>query len=159
MDGREALAQAFEAMVTARGWSQAEVTAHGGPSSTTQTKVRTDRGPLSRQTLKQLDRVMGWPAGTAHRVAQGAIPAPAAGLTIEAASTPPAPPYDTGDLMFQRPDGLTDDEWMHLKAETGEWLTWQIERVRRRGSRPRSSGALGGGSVSGTQAGRSWSAL
>ena len=50
MDGRKRLARAFGEYVDDHRWSQAEVAAMGGPSTTTQTKVRLSDGPISRQT-------------------------------------------------------------------------------------------------------------
>lgn len=53
MTGRQALAQAFGAWIDANLWTQADVVNRGGPSTTTQTKIRSTDEPLSRQTLKQ----------------------------------------------------------------------------------------------------------
>ena len=81
MDGRQALAQAFDDWYSRSGMNQSQVAAAGGPSTTTQTKVRQSDGPVSRQTLQQLDHVTGWPPGTAARYLSGepvtAIAAPA----------------------------------------------------------------------------------
>lgn len=80
MDGRRALAKAFDDWYSSSGLNQGQVAAAGGPSTTTQTKVRQDDGPISRQTLNQLDYVTGWPAGTAARILGGQQQAPADGL-------------------------------------------------------------------------------
>ena len=72
MDGRRRLAEAFGRWADAAQLSQADIAARGGPSTTTQTKVRTTDGPISRQTLRQIDHVTGWPPGTAGRLLQGA---------------------------------------------------------------------------------------
>lgn len=87
MTGRRALAQAFGAWVDANLWTQADVVNQGGPSTTTQTKIRSTDEPLSRQTLKQLDKVMGWEPGTSAAVLGGRTP-PAPGGTVGPSWTP-----------------------------------------------------------------------
>ena len=57
MDGRTRLAKAFGDWIELNGWTQTEVVAMGGPSTTTQTKVTKTDEPISRQTLKQIDRM------------------------------------------------------------------------------------------------------
>lgn len=79
MDGRRALAKAFDDWYSTSGMNQSEVAAAGGPSTTTQTKVRQGNDPISRQTLKQLDEVTGWAAGTAARIYAGVQQSPANG--------------------------------------------------------------------------------
>lgn len=95
MDGRRALAKAFDDWYSTSGMNQSEVAAAGGPSTTTQTlgtqrfrpqrlhpKLRRGRAafdPISRQTLKQLDEVTGWAAGTAARIYAGVQQSPANG--------------------------------------------------------------------------------
>ena len=74
MTGRQALAQAFGAWIDANLWTQADVVNRGGPSTTTQTKIRSTDEPLSRQTLKQVDKVMGWEPGTSALVLGGRTP-------------------------------------------------------------------------------------
>ncbi len=76
MDGRRALARAFGEYVDAQHWTQADVVEKGGPSTTTQSKIRRGNDPLSRQTLKLIDDVTKWPAGTAAAILSG-TPEPA----------------------------------------------------------------------------------
>lgn len=79
MDGREALSEAFSSWVAENGWSQIDVAKMGGPSTTTQTKITgadNTRGGLGKSTLRQVDTVMGWEAGTAARVVAGQIEPP-----------------------------------------------------------------------------------
>lgn len=79
MTGRRKLAEAFTSWVTKNKWSQSEVSARGGPSTTTQTKIRMTDEELSSRTLQQIDEVMGWPRGTAAEVAAGSREAPEPG--------------------------------------------------------------------------------
>lgn len=76
MDGYEALASAFAQWVDDNGWTQTDVAAMGGPSTSTQTKVRQGHGPFRSGTLRQVDAIMGWKPGTAQRVIRGATPPP-----------------------------------------------------------------------------------
>ena len=79
MDGREALSEAVSSWVAENGWSQIDVAKMGGPSTTTQTKITgadNTRGGLGKSTLRQVDTVMGWEAGTAARVVAGQIEPP-----------------------------------------------------------------------------------
>lgn len=81
MDGRQELAAAVDQEINRRGWSQHDVVAAGGPSTTTQTMVRTTDDPVSKQTLKKLDTAFGWAPGTASELYQGKMPAFVAPLT------------------------------------------------------------------------------
>lgn len=125
MDGRQRLAQVFGDWVDRHGYTQGEVAAMGGPSTTTQTKVRTTDGPISRQTQRQLDQLMGWPAGTSAGILRGELPPGAAEGSVSASP-------DTDDsLLFVRPPGVTDQEWIRIKDEAQGYIEWQIEKARR----------------------------
>lgn len=129
MDGRRRLAELFGAWADRHGLTQGEIAAMGGPSTTTQTKVRHTDGPISRQTLRRLDAVMGWPNGTAAGILQGEHPPGVPDLDSETVG----PSGDTEDhLLFARPDGLTDEEWETAKANAGELVRWVFEKARER---------------------------
>jgi len=72
MDGRKALAKAFGAYVDDHRLTQTDVAAAGGPSTTSQTKIRTTDAPIASQTLQKIDKVTGWPPGTSARIIAGA---------------------------------------------------------------------------------------
>lgn len=76
MDGRTRLAQAFAAHVERMQWSQEHVASLGGPSTTTQSKIIHQRGPIAPQTCEKIDVVMQWPPGTAGQVLRGEIEPP-----------------------------------------------------------------------------------
>lgn len=82
MDGRKRLAELFGEWADGRGLTQTDVAAMGGPSTTTQTKVRLTDEPISRQTIRQLEAVMGWPAGRAMAVLQGDYQEPSGSFTL-----------------------------------------------------------------------------
>lgn len=123
--GRRQLAEAFNAWMSRNGYTQTDVAAMGGPSTTTQSKVVNTDDPISRQTMKQLDTVMGWPGGTAAGIVRGEAPpdpgAEAVGAVVE----------DDDALLYARPDGLTDGEWQKIKTHAGEFVRWQIEQAMR----------------------------
>ena len=57
-----------------RGWSQAAVTAQGGPSDTLQTQIEQGRWRPSRgvdESLRKIDAGMQWEPGTASRILSG----------------------------------------------------------------------------------------
>lgn len=81
--------------------------------------MRTTDDPISRQTLKQLDAVMGWPAGTAAGILAGEAP-PNVGAPVH---------DDESTLLYERPKGLTDAEWAELRRTTGEYIEWQLNRL------------------------------
>lgn len=102
MDGRERLAKAFEGHVKRMGWSQQHVAAIGGPSTTTQTKITRGDGPLSRQTCQKIDVAMGWPWGTAGRVAAGEIDPPEG--NAKATASLALPPEQDEELLTTTAD-------------------------------------------------------
>ena len=129
--GRRRLAEMFGEWMDRNGYTQGDVAAMGGPSTTTQTKVRHTDDALSRRTLRQIDTVMGWAPGGALSVLRGDNPVPVSDPRPEMVR----PRDNTGDqLVYARPDGLTDDEWDRIVANVGEYAEWAISR------------ALGGGS-------------
>lgn len=127
MDGRRKLAEAFGAWADRHGYTQSQIAAMGGPSTTTQTKLRLGEGVVSRHTLRQLDAVMGWPAGSAARVIDGG--------EVPADNTPEivSGPGDAGSsLLVLRPNGLTDDEWASIVEESRGHLEWLVEKAARK---------------------------
>lgn len=122
MNGRQKLAAAFGDWMDRHGYTQQQVAAMGGPSTTTQSKVRLTDDPISRQTMKQLDTVMGWPAGTSAGILRGG----------DGPETVSGPAHDDeSTLMYERPKGLSDAEWAKLKASVGEYVEWQLDRFSR----------------------------
>lgn len=146
-NGRRKLAELFGAWMDHHGYTQTDVAAMGGPSTTTQSKVRNSDDSISRQTQRQLDAVMGWPPGTAAGVLQGRhvegvftptepdtpIPLPAAGEQTPPGLVSPQPVgQDEEDtLLFARPDGLSDAEWEKVRNEAGALIQWLAEKAAR----------------------------
>ena len=61
------LAKAVRDWVEQRGLTQPVISARGGPSSTSMTKVLTGRGSFAASMFLKLDRGLGWGDGTAER--------------------------------------------------------------------------------------------
>lgn len=61
----------FGEYVDRRGLTQTDIAAMGGPSTTSQTKIRTTDEPVAPGTLRKIDKVMGWEHGTAARIIAG----------------------------------------------------------------------------------------
>lgn len=124
MDGYQRLAAAFADWVDSNGWTQTEVVMRGGPSTSTQTKVRSGHGPLRSDSLRQVDTLMGWPHGTARRVTQGATPPP-----------PSLEKIDLDAITFNRPPGLSDTEWDEVRERMTSGWEWELSaRTPRRGT-------------------------
>lgn len=125
MDGREALAKAFDEWFERSGMSQAEVAAAGGPSTTSQTKVRQSDGRVARQTLQKIDAVTGWAPGTALRILRGES---LDGPTPENVGSSPD---DEDSLLFRRPAGLSDQEWRSMQERMRGGWEWELRRADR----------------------------
>lgn len=70
MDEPNELAAAIQGEMMRRSWSQVEVAAAGGPSTTTQSAISAGKS-ISRQSLAKVDVAFGWAAGTAARLYRG----------------------------------------------------------------------------------------
>lgn len=70
MDEPNELATAIQGEMRRRNWSQVEVAAAGGPSTTTQSAISAGKS-ISRQSLAKVDVAFGWAAGTAARLYRG----------------------------------------------------------------------------------------
>lgn len=81
------------------------------------------RWPQSR-TLGAVEKALGWPAGSIADMIEGGPPPTVGGDNEDAAEEP-------ADLLYRRPDGLTDEEWERVKAESREYIEWQIEKASR----------------------------
>ena len=144
-EGRRKLAELFGAWMDRNGYTQTDVAAMGGPSTTTQSKVRNSDDSISRQTLKQLEAVMGWTPGPAAGVLQGRYvegvltptePDPVPHPSRPKVTSPPleivGPTGDNEDsLIFARPDGLSDETWERITKEARGAISWLMEKAAR----------------------------
>ena len=69
------------------GIQQEEVDDHGGPSSTTMSRVERGIAPPSAKTLRKLDAGLQWQQGSAVRALEGGDPTPVLPRVLEFAQT------------------------------------------------------------------------
>ena len=125
--GPERLARYVRARREELGLSQGDVSARGGPSDTTLSKIEAGTGGLSRASVSKLDTALAWARGSARRVLDGGEPEPAAG----------AQAVDLEPAAGPRPQDLSYDElwkrWAKLLAES---LVLELEYASRRNLEP-----------------------
>jgi hypothetical protein len=83
------------------------------------------------KTQGRIEKALGWPAGTLMDIADGGEPPevdaePAQGV---GGDTQDAETED--ELLYRRPEGLTDAEWERVKEESRGFIEWQIEKAAR----------------------------
>lgn len=74
-------------------------------------------------TQGKIEKALEWPAGTLTEIVDGAEPPPLEQPTVGDV------PEDGDSLLYRRPPGLSDAEWEQLKAQTRDWIEWQINRA------------------------------
>jgi len=130
MDGRKALAKAFGAYVDDHGLTQTDVAAMGGPSTTSQTKIRMTEAPISLQTLQKIDLVMGWERGTSARIIADGLD-PSQQRTITSYSNEELAREVRRRLLLRRSE--PDDEPASQKsADEADGLNVKLSRSTRR---------------------------
>lgn len=70
-ENNEALARAVRSWIQDTGLTQAKISAAGGPSSTTMTKILSGEGQFRAAVFGQLDRALDWGEGRASEVWRG----------------------------------------------------------------------------------------
>lgn len=86
-----------------------------------------NRWPKFR-TQGRIEKALGWAAGTLTEIADGG-PAPDAAEPPVGADTDD--PETEDELMYRRPEGLSDEEWSQIKNESRGFIEWQIEKAAR----------------------------
>lgn len=120
--GRSAVRVAVQAEMGHRGWNIAQLRdATGIDNGTLGDFLSGQRWPQIK-TQGAIERALGWPAGTIAGMLAGS-PAPAVGGPTEDDET------DIGDLLYRRPEGLTDEQWEQVKQESRGFIEWQIQRA------------------------------
>lgn len=80
------------------------------------------------KTQGRIEKALGWAPGTLTAIADGA-PAPDATETPVGDDTENAAEVD--ELLYRRPEGLSDEEWAQIKDESRGFIEWQIEKAAR----------------------------
>lgn len=107
--------------------SDEKVKAAGGPSSSTMTKIRradptTPRG----DTFDRLDKALQWIGGSARRLWFGGV-APA----VSGVGQDPSTRDGAGPFLYQRPEGLSDEEWTQLELRARSYLDGLVDGASR----------------------------
>lgn len=77
------------------------------------------------KTQGRIEKAIGWPAGTMTEIADGAEPPAVGGDGKD--------PETRVDLIFRRPEELTDEQWEQVMERTRGVVEWTIEQVVREG--------------------------
>ena len=104
-----------------RGWNiQQLIDASGLDRSTLGDFLEGNRWPQSR-TLGAIEKALDWPVSSIAHMLEGGDPPTVGG--------PADDPETEVDLLYRRPEGLSDDEWARVKRESREFIEWQIEKA------------------------------
>ncbi len=77
-------------------------------------------------TQGKIERALEWPAGTLRAIAAGG-PAPEPSVTIGAPR--PTGDHDEDILRFNRPAGLSDEQWDGVRERAESYIAWQIDEA------------------------------
>lgn len=106
-----------------RGWNIQQLMDESGlDRSTLGDFLDGKRWPQSR-TLGAIERALDWPVSSIAQMLEGGEP-PAVGGDVK-------DPDTQDELLYRRPEGLTDAEWERVKEESRGFIEWQIERAAR----------------------------
>lgn len=123
-ESRRRVRIAVKGAMSSRGWNiQQLIDASGLDRSTLGDFLAGERWPQSR-TLGAIERSLDWPPGSIANVLEGGEPPAVSGPAQDA-------PQEEDSLLYRRPEGLTDQEWEQVKAESRGFIEWQIERAAR----------------------------
>lgn len=79
-------------------------------------------------TQGKIERAIGWKPGTLAAIAAGG-PDPDPDFDVGAASEDPEITED--ELLYRRPEGLTDAEWERIREQARGFIEWQIDKAAR----------------------------
>jgi DNA-binding Xre family transcriptional regulator len=124
-EARRDVRLAVRAHMAARAWNKAELQeAAGIDANTAGDFLNGVRWPQAK-TLSRIETALEWAPGTIAGMLEGE-PAPAVGGVPQDEASP------QGDsLLFQRPPGLSDDQWAQIRNDMGEYLELEIRRASR----------------------------
>ena len=86
-----------------------------------------ERTNFAPATIALIEQIYEWEPGSIRSVLAGGMPRPKSGEGANVGASA----EDEDTLLYRRPSGLSDREWEHLKAETREYIEWQMNRVAR----------------------------
>lgn len=121
-------AQAVAARMAHLEWNNAAlVTAAGVDPGTVGDFLNGRRWP-KLGTQGKIEAALGWPAGTLRMISMGEDAPPPDEEFSVGPSTDDAHEADE-ELLYRRPEGVSDQEWVRIKAESRRFIEWQIEQA------------------------------
>lgn len=123
-EGRVVARLAVRVRMAEEGWDATDVAARGGLDvGTVRDFLNGDRWPRSSSQGK-IEKGLDWPAGSIAIIEAGGDPP-----TVSADGQTPA--HEDDDLLYQRPEGLSDDEWEHIRRQGRAYLDGLIDGASR----------------------------
>lgn len=114
---------AVKAEMGQRGWNIQQLSDESGLTRDTLSDfLEGTRWPQQR-SLGAIERALGWTPGAIAEVLEGGDP-PAVGGLAEDADV-----EQETDLLYRRPEGLSDEQWERVKQESRGFIEWQIQRA------------------------------
>lgn len=80
-------------------------------------------------TMGKIEAALGWEFGTIRRIGQGGEVPPLPESVGPATHDDPKSEQD--DLLYRRPDGLSNDDWERIKHDSRGFIEWQIQKAMR----------------------------
>jgi hypothetical protein len=75
-------------------------------------------------TQGRIESAIGWPPGTLSAIAAGLAAPPVGGMGED-------PEITENELLYRRPEGLSDAEWERIREDARGFIEWQIEKAAR----------------------------
>ena len=123
-EGQRRASLAVEHLMASRNWSNAWLIDRTGlDKGTVGPFLAGDQWPR-RGTLAKIEAALGWSVGTISGIADGRVDPP----PIETVS---ADDHDDDSLLFRRPDGLSDQEWVELRERMRGGWEWELRQADR----------------------------
>lgn len=121
--GQRRAADAVAAWMAGREWNNTQLVAATGVDAGTIGDFLNGKRWPKTGTQGKIEKALSWPPGTLRAIAGGAEP-PAVGGDTQDAET-------EDELLYRRPEGLSDEEWERVKDESRGFIEWQIEKAAR----------------------------
>lgn len=123
-DGKTRARLAVLAELAARRWNNTRLAREAGADIATISDFLSGARWPKSPTQGKVETALDWPPGTISSIAAGMDPPSVGGSADDADSSP-------DELLYRRPDGISDEDWERVKRESREYIEWQIERASR----------------------------
>lgn len=117
---RTAVRIAIQAELSHRGWNITQLRDETGIDNGTLGDFLSGQRWPQLRTLGRIEKAVEWPPGTIATMLAGG-PSPTVGA--------PADDAEHEELLYRRPEGLSDQEWERIKIEAGRFIEWQIDKA------------------------------